>query len=86
MDEDEQEAAPEDEGGLGGMSGMEDMGGMGGMGGMRGMGGGDGGFGGIGKLLITEPLTFKLTNEMQISRNSGKWVVEGLAEGRVKTT
>ena len=45
VDEDEQDAAPEeDAGGMGGMGGMPGMEGMGGMGGM----GGDGGFGGIG--------------------------------------
>ncbi|MCJ1457881.1 hypothetical protein MMC28_008250 [Mycoblastus sanguinarius] len=44
VDEDEQDAAPEDDmGGAGGMGGMPGMEGMGGMGGM----GGDGGFGGI---------------------------------------
>lgn len=50
VDEDEQNAAPEEDpmGGMGGMGegGMPGMPGMGGMGGM----GGDGGFGGIGKL------------------------------------
>ena len=48
VDEDEQNAAPEeDAGGMGGMGGMPGMEGMGNMGGMGGMGG-DGGFGGIG--------------------------------------
>jgi hypothetical protein len=50
VDEDEQDAIPEDEmGGGGGMGGMPDMGDMGGMGGMGGMGdmGGMGGMGGI---------------------------------------
>ena len=45
VDEDEQDAAPEDDPAAG-MGGMPDMGAMGGMGGM---GGGDGGFGGIGE-------------------------------------
>lgn len=59
VDEDEQDAAPDDDlpGGMGGMGGgmpgMEGMEGMEGMGGMGGMGG-EGGFGGIGKS-ITNP-------------------------------
>ena len=51
VDEDEQDAAPEeDAGGMGG--GMPDMGAMGGMGGM----GGDGGFGGIGTIYLVPVL------------------------------
>ena len=52
VDEDEQDAVPEDAMG-GGAGGMPDMGAMGGMGGM---GGGDGGFGGIGEFAFSSPL------------------------------
>lgn len=53
VDEDEQDAAPEDDA-LGGMGGMGGMGG--GMPGMEGLGG-DGGFGGIGKYTTPCPLS-----------------------------
>ena len=57
VDEDEQDAAPEDDamGGMGGMGGMEGMGGMPGMEGM----GGDGGFGGIGMSSLVARFSFR---------------------------